>query len=322
MKSIICFLLLCATSYAGSTSKCPKNIDVDTSPIERILESVLEEMLNRFDDMDRQLLELQMELNEHREEVERKCIPNCVSSTSSPPQLDTTTPTEPATTTTTTTTQPTATESPTYASCKDVPANVSGVYLIRINNTSSPFKVYCEMEKFGGGWVVVQHRFDGSVDFYRNWTQYRDGFGELNNEFWLGLEYMHQLTTARTYELMVEMKDFSGDYGYASYNAFQIGSESEQYRLKTLGSYSGTAGDSMTRNHKGSKFSTKDRDNDPNRDFHFAVYNNGAWWYGEGNQSNLNGPHKNVLNWESIWWWTFKNKYQGLSFTRMMIREL
>uniref|UniRef100_A0A182F402 Fibrinogen C-terminal domain-containing protein n=1 Tax=Anopheles albimanus TaxID=7167 RepID=A0A182F402_ANOAL len=96
------------------------------------------------------------------------------------------------------------------------------------------------MEKLGGGWIVVQHRFNGSVDFYRNWDRYRDGFGDLESEFWLGLEKMHQITKSRNYELVVEIKDFSGKYGYARYDGFQIGSESEEYRLKNLGSYSGT----------------------------------------------------------------------------------
>ncbi|XP_050100272.1 fibrinogen-like protein A [Anopheles aquasalis] len=211
-------------------------------------------------------------------------------------------------------------EEPSFPSCQQVPSNVSGTYLIRINNGSETIKVFCEQEQFDGGWLVVQHRFDGSVDFHRNWTEYRDGFGDVEKEFWFGLERLYQLTTTRPYELLVEMKDFSGNYGYARYDEFEIASESEQYNLKTLGAYSGTAGDSMAYNRR-MKFSTKDRDNDA-VDEHCAEQNEGAWWHMNCYDASLNGPYGNVDDAKSIFWYLFERNYQGLSFTRMMIRQL
>ncbi|XP_050092908.1 fibrinogen-like protein A [Anopheles aquasalis] len=291
---------------------------IDTSPLEGLLGTMLEVLLDKFDDMERKLSELQIELKEHREEVERNRIPDCVSPTSATPPLDSTT----TTPTTTTTTQSTVTDPQIYASCKDAPTNVSGVYLIRINDTSAPFKVYCEMESFEGGWIVFQHRFDGSINFYRNWDQYRDGFGEVDSEFWLGLEHIHQLTTARAHEIVIEMKDFEGNYGYARYNGFQVGSESEQYRLENVGSYSGTAGDSMTNLNKKAQFSTKDRDNDGYQSTHYAAYYAGGWWYTSGTYSNLNGLYKDDSTVKSMFWIQFKNDHRGMRFTRMMIREL
>ncbi|XP_049548208.1 fibrinogen-like protein A [Anopheles darlingi] len=281
-------------------------------------------------------------------------IPDCVTPTSSPPpenprlspppttprtSTTTTTPatstsTTPLTTTTTTTpitatniiSQPTTTlnpKLPSYTSCRNVPNKVSGVYLIRVNTTSAPFKVYCEMEKFGGGWIVVQHRFNGSVDFYRDWEQYRDGFGEVNSEFWLGLERMHQLTIARPHEIVIEMKDFRGYYDYARYSAFEIGSESEKYNLKALGSYSGTAGESFSYNDEEQMFTTKDRDNDGYPGVNWAVRFKGAWWYSTSTKSNLNGPYTNVNSFPNAnFWYNLKSSFQGLSFSRMMIREL
>ena len=70
------------------------------------------------------------------------------------------------------------------------------------------------METDGGGWTVFQRRQDGSVDFYRNWTDYENGFGNLTGEFWLGLSKINRLTKASN-TLRVDLEDFDGNTSYA-----------------------------------------------------------------------------------------------------------
>jgi Fibrinogen beta and gamma chains, C-terminal globular domain. len=41
---------------------------------------------------------------------------------------------------------------------------------------------------------VIQNRYEGTVDFYRDWHDYKHGFGNIGGEFWLGLEKLHILT--------------------------------------------------------------------------------------------------------------------------------
>jgi hypothetical protein len=49
------------------------------------------------------------------------------------------------------------------------------------------------------GWTVIQQRINGTVDFYRGWKDYKNGFGDLRTEFWLGNEKIHQITNQGQY---------------------------------------------------------------------------------------------------------------------------
>ena len=84
---------------------------------------------------------------------------------------------------------------------------------------------------------MVQKRLDGSVDFERNWSDYKNGFGNLDGEFRLGLEKMHCLTKSPS-KLQVDLEDFDGKTSYAEYAMFVVALESKKYQL-SVGKYSG-----------------------------------------------------------------------------------
>ncbi|PIK37848.1 hypothetical protein BSL78_25309, partial [Apostichopus japonicus] len=117
----------------------------------------------------------------------------------------------------------------------------NGIYTIKpINWPESPFEVFCNMTD-GGGWTVFQRRVDGSVNFYRNWTSYKVGFGELDHEFWLGNDKLYYLTNPGEYQIRIDLVNMHGVPYYAKYDLFRINDESDNYTLSGLGTYNGTA---------------------------------------------------------------------------------
>ncbi|XP_034473421.1 ficolin-2-like [Drosophila innubila] len=160
---------------------------------------------------------------------------------------------------------------------------------------------------------------DGTVDFYRNWAAYKEGFGDLNGEFFLGLDKIHALTADGNQELLVVLEDFEGNEAFEMYDSFAIGDEDQQYVLHTLGNATGGAGDSLSY-HRGMKFTTKDRDNDKRKAKNCAVFRTGAWWYSNCHDSNLAGKYNDNSWGKGVIWSTFKYFDYSLKKAVMMIR--
>jgi len=196
----------------------------------------------------------------------------------------------------------------------------SGIYNINPDG-GGPFKVFCDMDTDNGGWTVIQRRTDGSVDFHRNWVDYKFGFGSVNNEFWLGNEKIHRLTKRRNMMIRFDLEDFDGNKKYAEYRIFYISGENGNYRLHVY-LYSGTAGDALLR-HDGMQFSTKDRDNDRWSGNSCAENFHGAWWYNSCFDSNLNGKYligPRKLSTSGIAWYHFKGNYDSLRKAEIKVR--
>ncbi|KAM4662330.1 tenascin isoform 2-T3 [Discoglossus pictus] len=195
----------------------------------------------------------------------------------------------------------------------------SGIYTIYLNgDKSQPSEVYCDMSIDGGGWIVFLRRTDGSEDFYRNWRTYSAGFGNPNNEFFMGLENLHKITSQGQYELRVDLEDL-GEKAYAVYDKFSVGDAKSRYRLKVDG-YSGTAGDSMTY-HNGRPFSTYDKDND-SAITNCALSYKGAFWYKNCHRVNLMGRYNDNSHSQGVNWFHWKGHEYSIQAAEMKIRPV
>ncbi|XP_062605430.1 ficolin-1-A-like [Saccostrea cucullata] len=102
-------------------------------------------------------------------------------------------------------------------------------------------ELYCDMVTEGGGWIVFQKRMDGSVDFYRNWNDYTNGFGNLN-EYYKGNNALFEIVKDGNFELRIDLEDKSGEWRYAKYFHFSIGGPDTNFTLSVSG-YTGNAGE-------------------------------------------------------------------------------
>ncbi|XP_021032505.1 microfibril-associated glycoprotein 4 isoform X2 [Mus caroli] len=238
--------------------------------------------------------------------------------------------------------------------CDDIYAQgyqEDGVYLIYPYGPSVPVPVFCDMTTEGGKWTVFQKRFNGSVSFFRGWSDYKLGFGRADGEYWLGkvgpwgggcssakslltschpslgLQNLHLLTLKQKYELRVDLEDFENNTAYAKYIDFSISpnaisAEEDGYTLYVAGFEDGGAGDSLSY-HSGQKFSTFDRDQDLFVQ-NCAALSSGAFWFRSCHFANLNGfylggSHLSYAN--GINWAQWKGFYYSLKRTEMKIRR-
>nr|XP_048678726.1 tenascin isoform X8 [Caretta caretta] len=197
--------------------------------------------------------------------------------------------------------------------------STSGLYTVYMNgNKSQSVEVYCDMTSDGGGWIVFLRRHNGKEDFYRNWRTYTAGFGDPKDEFWIGLETLHKITSQGQYELRVDLRD-KGETAYALYDRFSVGDSKTRYRLKVDG-YSGTAGDSMTY-HNGRSFSTFDKDNDA-AITNCALSYKGAFWYKNCHRVNLMGRYGDNSHSQGVNWFHWKGHEYSIQFAEMKLRPI
>ncbi|KAI4800462.1 hypothetical protein KUCAC02_009689 [Chaenocephalus aceratus] len=233
----------------------------------------------------------------------------------------------------------------------------SQMYMIQPDSFTAPYRVFCDQSTQNGGWLLIQNRQDGSVDFGRRWDEYRRGFGNIASdsgkghcqtpgEYWLGNDHISQVTKMGPTEVLIEMEDWTGAKVHAQYRQFTIQSETSNYVMAVDG-YSGNAGNcfldgstelfgenrTMTI-HNSMMFSTYDRDNDnwvpgdPSKQC--AREDGGGWWYNRCHSANPNGRYyiggaytrrmaKHGTD-DGVVWMNWKGSWYSLKTISMKIR--
>ncbi|XP_061112042.1 tenascin-R-like [Conger conger] len=176
--------------------------------------------------------------------------------------------------------------------------------------------IFCDMETDGGGWTVFQRRVDGHTNFFRTWSEYSRGFGNVSRDFWLGNDLLHSLTSVLPMAMRVDLR-VGAESTYAHYASFAVDTEKRYYAL-ALSGYSGTAGDSMAY-HNLSRFSTWDRDSNPYVT-RCAMSYRGGWWYRNCHEANLNGLYNTHTNHQGVIWTSWKGTDFSIPFSEMKIR--
>mmetsp|Transcript_51409 Transcript_51409/g.137202 ORF Transcript_51409/g.137202 Transcript_51409/m.137202 type:complete len:282 (-) Transcript_51409:103-948(-) len=178
------------------------------------------------------------------------------------------------------------------------------------------FQVICK-----DGWLLMQTRTGPSVNFHRDWTSYRIGFGDATN-FWLGNDNIHAVTLSGA-RLRVVLMDANDTVKYAEYSTFSVAGENDFYRV-LFDDYSGTAGDALTY-HSGCNFSTWDADHDKSPSDNCAEECFGGWWYNACHKADLNGlyegpGHMSVYG-TGIVWYPVGGPYYSMKSCHMWVQS-
>ena len=140
----------------------------------------------------------------------------------------------------------------------------------------------------------MQRRISDSVDFYRDWDDYVNGFGEADGNYWMGLEEMHQLTTTHDMSLYVDIETFEGEPFTLKLETFSVGNASSNYTMHFSG-YSQSSDrvkqPIFSSQYNDMMFTTRDRDNDLQISGNCAS-NRGGWWYNHCTRINPNGNYE------------------------------
>ena len=145
----------------------------------------------------------------------------------------------------------------------------------------------------------IQRRVSDSIDFDKDWHDYVYGIGHVNGNYWMGLEAIHQLTTAHDVSLYVKIHTYEGEPFTVKLETFFVGNATTNYTINFSGySQSSTRlkRDLFPVELAGTMFTTRDRNNDLSGENCTSDYQRGGWWHRGCGSNNLNGNYEgNVI---------------------------
>ena len=172
----------------------------------------------------------------------------------------------------------------------------------------------CVQDAEGQEWILLQRRgqFGNGEDYFaKTFTEYQEGFTS-NEELWVGLNVMADITAFHTWELWIELTTWGNQFYPAKklnafYKKFKVGSGPGYKLTVTSPDNIRSTLDTRSISHSnGNKFSATDLDQDTHSKKHCAKsYGNAGWWFGSCTHSNLNGKNfpRLTVDINGIGWW-------------------
>ncbi|KAK6194975.1 hypothetical protein SNE40_000497 [Patella caerulea] len=134
--------------------------------------------------------------------------------------------------------------------------------------------------------VIQQNLLQDQGFFDRTIQDFKDGFGDVAGDHFIGLDKIHLITSSSAYDMIMAMVNIYGSdldfdkYIYMKYYNFQISDFSKKYKMSVSSS-----GALFTDYYdqleylNGTSFSAKDDDNDGIKFVNCAAVNNHGFWY-------------------------------------------
>lgn len=200
----------------------------------------------------------------------------------------------------------------------------NGIYRVFLSGTGES-EIVCDMTSSGGGWNVIQRRYDGTVDFEnRSWDEYERGFGDLDGSFWLGLKKIHSIVAEGKGKPLILRIEIHGDrcndgtkcsqlpegFWFGEWE-FKISDSKENYTLWLSPAKSGNLSEHSKKDkfyymNNGQQFTTIDRDNDRRITENCASLRKyGGWWHNDCGYVALNGRYDDTGSKMKHLFWQF-----------------